>query len=444
MGRKAHGRSLAVWINGQRVATWRVPARGAVELQYEQSWLDAPEGRPLSLSLPFQPDNLPLRGAVVTNYFDNLLPDSEAIRRRIAQRHKLSSTAAFDLLAQLGRDCVGAVQLMPEGEQPSAHERIEGEVLTEAQVERHLQRVVATPSAMDTPDENDDLRLSIAGAQEKTALLWHENQWVLPIGATPTTHILKLPMGRVGNEGRLDMSTSVENEWLCLRILAAFGLRVPRAAILQFGGQKVLGVERFDRRLHPSGRWWMRLPQEDFCQARGLPPSLKYEADGGPGIHSIADILQGSVNAAQDLRDFMSAQILFWMLAATDGHAKNFSIQLLAQGQYRLTPLYDVISTWPVIGHGAGKLEWQKARLAMSVRGKNSHYRLSEIQRRHFVATALRCGLGAEAEGLIQGLVDRTDGVIETVTRELPDGFPVDVARPVLEGLRDAAGRLRG
>lgn len=444
MGRRSHSRSLAVWINGQRVATWRMPARGAVELQYEDPWVNAPQGRPLSLSLPFQPGNRSIRGKVVTNYFDNLLPDSEPIRRRLAQRYRSDSTGAFDMLQQLGRDCVGAVQLLDEDAEPSGYDRIEGEVLSEAQVERHLQRVVTPPGAMGRQeDHEDDLRLSIAGAQEKTALLWHQGQWVLPRGATPTTHIFKLPLGRVGNEGRLDMSTSVENEWLCLRILDAFGLRVPRAAILRFGKQKVLGVERFDRRFHATGGWWMRLPQEDFCQARGLPPGLKYESDGGPGMQSICEILQGSVAAEQDLRSFLSAQILFWMLAATDGHAKNFSIQLLQQGQYRLTPLYDVVSTWPVIGHGTGKLEWQKARLAMSVRGKNCHYRLHEIQRRHFNAMALRCGLGADVEDLIQGLVERTASVIDLVSRDLPEGFPDEVANPILNQLHDSALRLR-
>ena len=444
MGRKSHSRSLAVWINGQRVATWRMPDRGAVELQYEGQWQDAPQGRPLCLSLPFQPGNLALRGDVVTHCFDNLLPDSEPIRRRLAQRYRSASTGAFDMLQQLGRDCVGAVQLLNEGEQPEGYDRIEGEALSEVQVERRLQRVVTPPGLMQRQeDEEADLRLSIAGAQEKTALLWHQNQWVLLRGATPTTHIFKLPLGRVGNEGRLNMNTSVENEWLCLQILDAFGLRVPRAAILRFGEQKVLGVERFDRRLHADGSWWMRLPQEDFCQARGLPSSLKYESDGGPGIQSICDILQGSITAEQDLRDFMSSQILFWMLAATDGHARNFSIQLLKEGQYRLTPLSDVISLWPVIGHGAGKLEWQKARLAMSVRGKRHHYRLHEIQRRHFNAMAARCGLGADAEDLIQGLIERTASVIDKVSRKLPDGFPSEVASPILDNLQNSALRLR-
>lgn len=444
MGRPSLSRALAVWINGQRVGVWRLPHRGAPELHYDAAWVRSPQGRPLSLSLPFQPGNLPLRGAVVNNYFDNLLPDSDAIRRRLAQRYRTHSTEAFDLLRQLGRDCVGAVQLVGEDEPVQGWDRIEGEALSEVQVERLLLRVTQPAGALEARDEvEEDLRLSLAGAQEKTALLWHRNQWVRPRGATPTTHIFKLPMGRVGNEGRLDMSTSVENEWLCLRILAAYGLEVPRAAILRFGRQKVLAVERFDRMLHESGHWWWRLPQEDFCQVKGLPSSARYERDGGPTMEDICQILQGSARAERDVRDFIKAQILFWLLAATDGHAKNFSLRLLPQGAYQLTKLYDVVSVWPVIGHGADKLEWRKARLAMSVRGASRHYRLHEVRRRHFNAMAPRCGLGADAEDLMQELTAATPGVIASVARELPRDFPATVAQPILDNLALAVNRLR-
>lgn len=442
MGRRSHSRALAVWINGLHAATWRLAARGPVELQYEPDWLNSIYGRPLSLSLPFQPGNEPLRGEVVTNYFDNLLPDSEAIRRRVAQRYRAPSTEAFELLQQIGRDCVGAVQLLPPGQAPSGHEQITGRALSEADVESLLLRMVRPPGGLGAADDaGEDLRLSIAGAQEKTALLWHAGQWVLPSGSTPTTHILKLPMGRVGNEGRLDMGTSVENEWLCLRILEAYGLRVPRAAMLRFGQQKVLAVERFDREFNPAG-WWMRLLQEDFCQAKGLPPRLKYEQDGGPGMEAICDILAGSRSAGQDLQAFMSAQILFWMLAATDGHAKNFSIRLLSQGEYQLTPFYDVVSVWPIIGRGANKLDWKKARLAMSVRGASRHYALHQIQRRHFNATAARCGIGGTAQALIGHLIEQTPGVIQRVSHALPRDFPAQVAEPILDNLALSAQRL--
>ena len=142
----------------------------------------------------------------------------------------------------------------------------------------------------------------------------------------------------------MDMRESLENEWLCSRLLAAYGVPVADCEVRQFGSTKALVVERFDRKLHSSGRYWLRLPQEDFCQATGTPSTTKYEADGGPGILEIARILQGSDSRDDDLATLMRAQLLFWMLAAIDGHAKNFSIRILPQNHFRLTPLYDVMS----------------------------------------------------------------------------------------------------
>src|SRR5471030_752144 len=141
-------------------------------------------------------------------------------------------------------------------------------------------------------DEMDDLRLSIAGAQEKSALLWHQGQWQRPLGSTPTTHILKLPMGLVGAM-RADMRTSVENEWLCSIIMRGFGLPVAHCEMARFEDMKVLVVERFDRRPAEDGSWIVRLPQEDFCQATGTSPLHKYQADGGPGVSTIMEILLG-------------------------------------------------------------------------------------------------------------------------------------------------------
>jgi serine/threonine-protein kinase HipA len=135
--------------------------------------------------------------------------------------------------------------------------------------------------------------------QEKTALLRHVGRWLKPHGATPTTHILKLPLGLVGNK-RTDWTTPSKNEWLCLELLRAFGLLVARSEIITFGEPKVLCVERFDRRAHSSGGWIMRLAQEDFCQVFGRPSHLKHEAGGGPGVPDIASVLRQWERAALD------------------------------------------------------------------------------------------------------------------------------------------------
>ncbi|MFM0066022.1 type II toxin-antitoxin system HipA family toxin [Paraburkholderia aspalathi] len=440
MGRQTHSRALSVWANGERVGVWRLPTRGPMEFAYDPAWVASPAGRPLSLSLPFAPSNVANKGHRVLNYFDNLLPDSEAIRKRIAQRYQTDTLDPFDLLQAIGRDCVGAVQLLAEDDAPAGVERIEGTPLSDSEIETMLARTVSTP-ALGAADETDDFRISLAGAQEKTALLWHDGKWQRPHGATPTTHIFKLPLGLVGNK-LADLSTSVENEWLCLRILRAYGLPVANTEIMTFGKQRVLSVERFDRQLHSSGQWLLRLPQEDFCQVYGVPSHRKYENEGGPGMLDLARILQQSVSAQQDIETLLASQILFWMLAAPDGHAKNFSIRLLAGGQYRLTPLYDVMSIWPVEGNGPNQWSWFKARLAMGMWSRSKHDAFRDVQRRHFNTMALRCSYGANAEPLIQRLIEQTPEVIARVSAELPERFPGKVAERIFKGLKNSAAKL--
>ena len=450
-GRYSKSRHLDIWMNGLLVGRWTLDASGRQSLSYDEAWVHCIEGRPLSLSLPFQINQQAHSGQAVENYFDNLLPDSDITRKRLAQRYRAQSIQPFDLLAQAGRDCVGAVQLLPTGQTPHNLECIDGYALTESNV-ASLLRNVKNPRdfSLGTDDGsgalqrefNDGLRLSIAGAQEKTALLWHEGQWLIPHGSTPTTHIFKLPLGHIGMDRRLDMTTSVENEWLCLRILHAYGLQVPRAAMLRFEDQQALVVERFDRELHSSSRWWLRLPQEDFCQATATPSLLKYESEGGPGMDRIATYLQGSQHAEQDLVDFFKVQVLFWMLAAIDGHAKNFSIRLLRNDRYYLTAFYDVLSAWPIIGTSAGKIARQKVKLAMSVKGKRRHYNLDTIRRDHFEQMAHRFGLGNRGATLIDELIEQTPGVIQAVSHELPKQYPIHLFEVICTNLLDASKRL--
>ena len=440
MGRKSRTRALSIWVNGNLAGEWRIPARGETEFQYDSAWVESEEGRPLSLSLPLSLDKGSIKGRPVECYFDNLLPDADPIRKRLQDRFHTATRNAFDLLAEIGRDCVGAVQLLPPDEQPKDVHTIAAGPLSEAEVERALIHTVSPPSFAAQPSD-DDFRISIAGAQEKTAFLHHDGKWCRTLGATPTTHIFKLPLGLVGGM-QADMSTSVENEWLCARILRAYGLPAARSEIAQFGSQKVLVVERFDRQLHSSGKYWLRLVQEDFCQATATPSSTKYERDGGPGLLNIARILRGSVNRDPDLQCLLKAQILFWMLAATDGHAKNFSIRILSQGRFQLTPLYDVLSIWPIMGEGPNKISWHNARLAMSVRGKNKHYLLKDIQRRHFNYMAAQCGLGETAEPLIKDILAATPAVIASVQKDLPKGFPRHVLDGILQGLMKSAEQL--
>lgn len=438
--------ALHLWMNGRPVGVWSTLRGGTPLLRYEASWAAAEEGRALSLSLPFTA-GLEHRGEVVARYFDNLLPDSVDIRRRLGRRFRTRSTEAFDLLSAIGRDCVGALQLLPPEVEPQGWNRVEAEPLTAAGVESILRGVTADP-VLGQAGDDDDFRISLAGAQEKTALLRIGTRWWRPQGATPTTHILKLPLGLVGAM-RADMGDSVENEWLSGRLMAALGFAVAPAEMARFGETRALVVTRFDRRWQgvvsgaeskarfrpPPEAWIARLPQEDGCQALGIGPARKYQSDGGPSMQDMLGLLAQSETAAEDRATFALAQLAFWLLASTDGHAKNFSIAHRRGGRYGLAPLYDVLSAWPLIGAGPNRLAYARAKLAMAVRGgRDLHYRLRDIQARHWRRLAETSGPDTWPRML--ALVDQVEPVLAAVGRTLPEGFPARVWEPIAAGMR--------
>lgn len=440
-------------MNGRRVGVWQQIRGGRDQFKYDGEWLQDPQSRALSLSLPVTAD-AQITSPAVRHYFDNLLPDDPRIRDRLRTRFDTRSADTFDLLEALGRDCVGAVQLLPEGETPEGWDRVVSTPMSTSDVEAHLRSVPSARAPMlGAQQDEDDFRISIAGAQEKTALLRIGNTWQRPRGATPTTHILKLPLGIVGGGLELDLSDSVDNEWLCAALLTQLGLPTAHTEIGRFGSQRVLIVRRFDRRWLDIGdrdpnaprfkplpkSWIARLPQEDFCQATGQPSALKYEKDGGPGMAAIIGILARSEHSRSDQARFALTQLAFWLLAATDGHAKNFSIFHQRGGSYSLTPLYDVLSAWPVIGPRAKQLSLQKVRLAMAIRsGRRAHYKLDEIQPRHFHALADQLGDDRLWPAMLE-LVERTAPAIAQIEKQLPDDFSEPVWNSVTSGLRRQA-----
>lgn len=430
-------RRLHVWQNGERVGEWERSAGGAHRFRYAASWLISPAARPLSASFPWPVTAEDwIEGAVVEHWFANLLPDSAAVRDQVARRFEVRATT-FELLAEIGRDCVGAVQLLPPGEEPQQVRSIDAETLSEREVADELRNAALPGTGLGRAAA--PFRISLAGAQEKTALLLHGGQWCRPRGSTPTTHILKLPMQQAGG---VPMPHSLENEWLCGRLLAAWGMPVAQSRILEFEDRRCLAVERFDRRLAPDANWWMRLPQEDFCQALGVAPDHKYESDGGPGMAQCVELLRSGAVDSADATRFLRAQLLYWVLQATDGHAKNFSIQHRAGGGFRLTPFYDVLSAYPISGHGRDRIPLQRLDMAMAVSGKNRHYRWGEIRPRHWRTTAERLGLGAEVESLLEEIPASVETALAAACRDLPSGFPEYVLDSITDGARAAAASL--
>ena len=431
---------LAVYMNGYRVGTFTKTTSGAHQFQYHESWLAQSGCRPISLSMPLR--NQAYRGDEAYNFFDNLLPDNPEVRNRVVARYQAASTQPFDQLSCIGQDSVGALQLVTEGDDVPDVRRINYKALSDDELEQILTSYKSgIPLGM--VREQEEFRISIAGAQEKTALLYLDGRWCLPLYATPTTHIIKLPIGKIESHSySIDLSQSVENEYLCTLIAKEFGLPVPHCFMMQVGQVKALAVERFDRRYAADRSWIMRLPQEDFCQVLNVPSARKYESHGGPGITEIMTILLGSATPEQDRYLFMKSQVLFWLLAATDGHAKNFSVFIEPEGRFRLTPFYDILSVYPVFG-GRG-LHPRDAKLAMGLTAtKGKKYAIEQIFPRHFYQTAKAVGFEkVQMEMILNEMASSLDEVISAVRQQLPDTFPAQIADSILDGLSTRALRL--
>jgi serine/threonine-protein kinase HipA len=415
MARRRQYAPLRVYLNNRLVGQLLKEPSGAIGFRYDESWLGWGHAIPVSLSLPLRESTY--RGEPVAAVFENLLPDSDTLRRRVAEKVGARGTDAYSMLAAIGHDCVGALQFIAEeNEAIDATGVIDGEIVNDQAIEKLLNGLVQAPLGL---SRNDEFRISVAGAQEKTALLHYKGKWLKPHGTTPTTHIFKTQIGQLPNG--IDLSNSIENEYYCLKLLKAFGLPVNAAEIRTFAGTKALVIERFDRQWTKDGRL-LRLPQEDCCQALSVPPTQKYQSDGGPGMVAILDLLKGSDNPADDQTTFVKAQLVFWLIAATDGHAKNFSIFLGPGGTYHLTPLYDVLTAQPSLH--SRQIERKQMKLAMSV-GKSRHYRIDAILGRHFVQTGAQAGLPKSLVlSAIQDIADNAEKAIAQLEAALPADFP--------------------
>ena len=424
MARRKTGIALSIFLNSRLVGRLDRAASGALSFRYDVSWLAWESALPVSLSLPLRENKL--TGAAVTAYFDNLLPDNEPIRRQIADRVHAEGYDATSLLAAIGLDCVGALQFLPEGQDPGPAGALSSRPINNDEIARRLANLARAPLGL---GEDDDFRISIAGAQEKTALLRLNGQWHLPHGTTATTHILKPQLGLLPNG--IDMSQSVENEHFCMQFLAMLDMPAAKTEIIDFDDQRALSIERFDR-LWTKDERLLRLPQEDCCQALATHPSTKYETDGGPGIAQILDILKGSDDAMTDRMRFLKAQIVYWLLGATDGHAKNFSLSLMPGARFHLTPLYDVMSAQPAVD--AGQLRHNKMKFAMAV-GSNRHYVVGDILPRHFRQIANSSGVpDSSVENIFAELGRDVPGALKKTANLMPPGFPQTLLDSITRG----------
>lgn len=434
MGRKKTYVPLRIYQNGELVGYLTKETSGAVAFQYSDVWLDNERAYPVSLSLPLREDAY--KGAPVLAVFENLLPDMDSLRARVAEKVGAEGTDAYSLLSHIGRDCVGALQFFPEDAEVNFSDikTVQGEAIGAYEIEKLLNNLARAPLGI---EQEHDFRISVAGAQEKTALLFHEGRWKRPLGVTPTTHILKTQIGQI--PGGMNISDSVENEFYCLSLMKAFGLAVNNVEMKVFGDTKSLVIERFDRKWTKEGAL-LRLPQEDCCQALSIPPSRKYQSDSRPAkekqpsMVEILNLLKGSDRPAEDQKAFLKAQMIFWLISATDGHGKNFSIYLGRGGRFILTPFYDVLTAQPYADQR--QIEKKQIKMAMSV-GDNNHYHMDKIQPRHFIQTAKRAGVPDYiASEALEEVFETAAKALDQAAENLPSDFPEEIYSSVVKGVR--------
>ncbi len=427
--KKTH-QTLNVLMNGRPVGSLKKNSVDKLSFTYAPAWLNTPGARPISLSLPLL--NKPFKTPAVLHFFDNLLPDDAKVKSRIQAQFKTKSNHAFDLLSAIGRECVGALQIIP-GRIPVFNQKIRFEALADKAIAKRLSDTKKYPLGLAAG--LDTFCHTLPGSQDKAAFLYHQDTWSRPRDKTPTSHILKLANSSL-TPGQL------ENEWLCLKIAEAFGLPVTKSHLLHFEDIQALAIKRFDRQYSADKSWLMRLPQESICQALGFASDSKYTKNGGPSIKHIMRFLLGSANPIHDRDVFYCSQILFWLLAATDGHAKNFSVLIQPEGKYQLTPLYDISSSYPKMAQN--KLKTEDLNMAMPLHSKTVTTHWHQVKRHHFLETAKATHYSVDrAAAILDDMLSRVDSVINTVSTNLPLNFPKGVSEPIFQGMQFVKNKLQ-
>lgn len=320
---------LIVYLNSERIGALDEDDSGLLEFRYAPEWTGRSNARPLSRSLPLQRE--PFRGKHARPFFAGILPD-EGPRQQIAAILGISERNDFAMLERIGGECAGAVSLLPE----DAPAPTVGDARVREQSEKELEDIVGELPRRPLMAGREGLRLSLAGSQSKLPVLIRDAAIALPLGNTPSTHIIKPEPERFPG--------LVANEVLCMTLARAVGLNVPPVSIRPVGNKPCIVVQRYDRSIDANGSV-TRVHQEDFCQALGFPPERKYQQEGGPLLRDCIGLLrEWSTVAALDIRDFLDGLIFNVLIGNADAHGKNYSI-LYRKTERRLAPFYDLVCT---------------------------------------------------------------------------------------------------
>ncbi len=325
-------KTLQVYLLGQPVGNLEQTSTGRIEFRYTKDWLQKVGAHPLSQSLPLEDRLFDERQCV--GFFGGLLPE-EYNREIIARNLGISARNDFAMLREIGGECAGAVSLL-EADAPEVSHAQDYQSVSDVELVDLLDQLPQRPLLAG----QGEVRLSLAGAQNKIALYKGKEGFALPLNESPSTHILKPEIERFPH--------LVENEAYCLRLAGACGLPASRAVPANFGKHRCLLVERYDRRVDAEGSI-LRLHQEDFCQALGIPTRIKYQNEGGPGLSDCFDLVRRAATApGRDLIQLFNGVVFNYLIGNNDAHGKNFSLlyrEVRGGRVVELAPFYDCVST---------------------------------------------------------------------------------------------------
>ncbi len=414
--RKGDRHALVAFLNGVRVGDVYQSASGTIRFTYEEEWRTNPNSYPLSLSMPLTAADH--SHETIVSFLWGLLPDNERTLDHYGRLFGVSARNPVALLSHIGADCAGAVQFaapehahLLEGPGPR---QVTVDWLTEVEVASGL-RTVRNHGIPGTTRRTVG-QFSLAGAQPKIALLEEKGRWGRPTGRTPTNRILKPPSR--------EFRGFAENEHLCLELASTLGLGAVSSRVVRFDDEVAIVVERFDR--EKRGTLYHRIHQEDICQALGVMPTRKYENEGGPGVKAIVTVLRdASKKPQEDVRRFLSATTLNWVIAATDAHAKNYALLHSTGGSTRLAPFYDIASYLPYADQAL-----HRVKLAMKIGGT---YLVRRINRLSWEALAKENGVPLESVlDTAAQLLDQLPAALERVAeRAIQEGLDPSTIEPL-------------
>lgn len=395
-------RTLRIYLDGTPAGTVTQSSHGSLAFTYDDEYIDQTDPTPLSMSLPVLSNRH--RDKAVRAYLEGLLPDSEGARQRWGREYNVSPNNPFALLAHVGRDAAGAVQILPPDIDPADARARTHDIqwLSDADLADLAQDLAAHQYDWDPGRFGG--RWSLAGAQPKVALFRDpkSGQFGIPRDSTPTTVILK---PAIAGYARHHI-----NESLCLRAASEAGLLAARAEVVEIADVQVLISTRYDR--FDDGTTWHRVHQEDMCQALSVHPSLKYQSDGGPGVGEIADLLNRLPIEDRDVNAerFFKALAYNVLIGATDAHAKNYSLVLIGS-RAQVSPIYDVASAAPYD---------QRERLRSSMK-IGEHWKMLDVNTSDWTKVGRRLGISADrAVAWVDELRNELPGAFERAAASLP------------------------